>query len=87
MNLRISPPATDFFAYRAVVLGLFKLNIKARHEIPEFLNAKLSSSQTLINTFYRIQHRLELKYFNIFCSMQIEQLDELIDLEKVKLMT
>ena len=32
-----------FFAYRTVVLRLFKLNIKARHEIPEFLNANLWS--------------------------------------------
>ena len=43
MTRRISPPATDFFAYRTVVLGFFKLNIKARHEIPEFLNANLWS--------------------------------------------
>ena len=32
-----------FPAYRIVVLGLFKLNIKARHEIPEFMNANLWS--------------------------------------------
>ena len=37
----ISPPATNFFAYRTVILGLFKLNIKARHEVREFLNANL----------------------------------------------
>ena len=37
----ISQPATNFFACRTVVIGLFKLNIKARHEIPEFLNANL----------------------------------------------
>ena len=30
-----------FFACRIVVLGLLRLNIKARHEIPEFLNANL----------------------------------------------
>ena len=34
----ILPLATKFFA---VVRPLFKLNIKARHEIPEFLNANL----------------------------------------------
>ena len=39
MSHRISPPATDFFPYRTVVLGVFKLNIKARQEIREFLNA------------------------------------------------
>ena len=39
---RISLPATDlFFAYKTVVLGLFKLNIKARHKIPEFLNTNI----------------------------------------------
>ena len=31
------------FAYKTFVLRLFKLNIKARHEIPVFLNAKLWS--------------------------------------------
>ena len=43
MNRSISPPATDFFGYRTVVLGFFNLNIKARHEIREFLNANLWS--------------------------------------------
>ena len=41
MTHRVSPPATDFFGYRTVVLGLFKFNIKARYEIREFLNANL----------------------------------------------
>ena len=41
LTCRISPPATNIFAFRTVVLGLFKLNIEARHEIPEFLNANL----------------------------------------------
>ena len=59
MFRRISPSATDFFAYRTVVLGLFKLNIKARYEIREFLNATF-----FIDTSYRIWHRLELKYFH-----------------------
>ena len=40
-----SPPATDFLAYRTVILGFFNLNIKATdtksHNIPEFLNANL----------------------------------------------
>ena len=39
MTRHISPPATEFLAYKTVVLGFFKLNIKARHEIREFLNA------------------------------------------------
>ena len=43
MTRRISPLANDFFAYRTVVLGFFKLNIKARHEIRELLNANLWS--------------------------------------------
>ena len=37
------PLATDFLAYRTVVLGFFNLNIKARHEIREFLNKLLYS--------------------------------------------
>ena len=32
-----------FFSNRIVVLGLLRLNIKARHDIPEFLNANLWS--------------------------------------------
>ena len=43
MTRHISPPATDFLEYRTVVLGFFNLNIKARHEIREFLNANLWS--------------------------------------------
>ena len=39
-----------FFAYRTAVLGLFKLNVKARHEIPD-------------DESYRIRHRLELNIF------------------------
>ena len=34
-------PAMDFFAYRIVVLVLFKLSIKARLEIPEICNTTL----------------------------------------------
>ena len=41
MTLHIMPPATDFLEYRTVVLGFFNLNIKARQEIPEFLNTHL----------------------------------------------
>ena len=48
-----------FFGNRTVVLWFFKLNIKARHEIWEFLIANL-----LIDASYRIWHRLELKYFH-----------------------
>ena len=60
MAHRISPPATDFFAYRTVVVGFFKLNIKARHEIREF---GILERKPLIDTSYRIHLRLELKYF------------------------
>ena len=42
MTCCISPPATDFLGYRTVILRFFNLNIKARHEIQEFLNANLS---------------------------------------------
>ena len=52
MTRRISPPAIDFFAHRTVVLGLFKLNIKARHDIPELLNANLWSIHLIIDASY-----------------------------------
>ena len=56
--MTISPPKTKFFEFRTVVLGLFKLNIKARHVIREFLNANLWSIHLIaIN-------RLELKLFH-----------------------
>ena len=64
MTRQISPPATNFFAYRTVVLGFFNLNIKARHEIREFLNANLQG-RALIDTSCSIRHRLELKYFHL----------------------
>ena len=41
MTCCISPPATNFFLYRTVVLRLFKLNIKARHKKTEFLKTCL----------------------------------------------
>ena len=44
------------------VLGLLRLNIKARHEIPDFLNANLWSIRIPLHR--RIGHRLELKYFH-----------------------
>ena len=66
-----------FFAYRIVVSGLIKLNIKARHEIPEFFYRK-----PFTNTCYSIGDRLEFHYFHFaqFCSMLMEQL---IDHRKV----
>ena len=45
MTLRISPHATDVFAYRTVVLGLFKLSIKARHEIRVFEGRSVNAGQ------------------------------------------
>ena len=64
MTCCIWQPATH--AYRIVLYKLFKLNIKARCKIPEFLN------KPLIDTSYCIQHRLELKYFHFaqLCFMQ-----------------
>ena len=70
----ILQPTTDFFVYRIVALGLFKLNIKARHEIPEFLNAK-----TLIDTSY-IDWSWNIFFLYKFYSMLIEQL---INIKKV----
>ena len=66
--------------YRIVVLWLFKLNIKTRHEIPE--------RKPLIDTSNHIQHRLELKYF-LFAHFLLNAhwaltaTEQLIDLEKV----
>ena len=40
-SVHILQPATDFFEYRIVFLQFFKLTIKARHEIGEFLYANL----------------------------------------------
>ena len=54
MACHIWPPSTDFFPYRTVVLGLLKLNIKARHEIPEFLNSKPLITTFYLTTFYPI---------------------------------
>ena len=36
-----------FFECRMVVFGLLKLNIKARHDIPEFLTANFSSKHLI----------------------------------------
>ena len=52
MTLQISSPATDFL-HRTVVLGFFKLKIKAGHEIQEFLNANLLSIHLIaINNYW-----------------------------------
>ena len=47
MTRRISPPATNFLQYRTV--GFFNLNMKARHEIREFL--RILEHKPLIDTF------------------------------------
>ena len=78
MTRRIVPPATDFFAYRTVVLWLFKLNIKARHEEREFLNANLWSIHLIA---FNIDWNCNFFTLHNFFSMLIEQL---IDLEKVR---
>ena len=70
-----------FLAYRSnrtVVLGFFKLNIKARHEIREFLNANLWSIHLIA---FDIDWSWNIFTLHNFCSMLIEQL---IDLEKVR---
>ena len=78
MTRRISPPATNFLAYRSVVLRFFKLNIKARHQIREFLNANLRSIHLIA---FDIDWSWNIFTSHNFCSMFIEQL---IDLEKVR---
>ena len=75
---RISPPATDFLAYRTVILGFFKWNIKARHDIREFLNANLWMIHLIA---FDINWSWNIFTLHNFCSMLIEQL---INLKKVK---
>ena len=64
--------------YRTVVLGLFMLNINARHVIRDVFNANLWSIH--IFAFY-IDWSWNIFTLHIFCSMLIEQL---VDLEKVR---
>ena len=74
MTRCISQPATDFFAYRIVVLGLFKLYIKARHEIREFLNA----NNWLIHPIaFDIDLSWNIFTLHNFCSILIKQLTDL----------
>ena len=80
MTCCISPPATDFLGYRTVILRFFNLNIKARHEIQEFLNANLSLIH--LNAF-NIDWSWNIFTSHSFCSMLIEQLN----LEKVTVRT
>ena len=60
-----------FFAYRTVVLGFFKLNIKARHEIREFLNANHWSIHLIV---FDNDWSWNIFTSNNFCSTLIEQL-------------
>ena len=78
MTRHISPPATDFLAYRTVVLGFFNLNIKARQAIPEFLNANLCSIHLIAFDIGGVEF---FSLCTIFTQCSSEQL---IDLEKVK---
>ena len=78
MTRHISPPATDFLVYRTVVLRFFNLNIKARHEIPEFLNVNLWSIHLIA---FDIDLSWNIFTSHKFCSLLIEQL---INLEKVR---
>ena len=65
-------------AYRIVVLRLFKLNIKARYRIPEFLNENLWSIHFVA---FNIDWSWNMFTLHNFCSMLIEHL---VDLEKVR---
>ena len=67
-----------FFECRIVVLRLLRLNIKARHEIPEFLNAYLWSIHLLT---FDIDLSWNIFTLHNFCSTLIKQL---IDLEKLR---
>ena len=51
ITLQISSPATDFL-HRTVVLGFFKMNIKAGQEKREFLNANLLSIHLIAINIY-----------------------------------
>ena len=51
-----------FFACRIVVLGLLRLNIKARQWQTRYTT--ILERKPLIDTSYHIRHRLELKYFH-----------------------
>ena len=58
MTGHISPPATNFLVYRTVVqLNILEYQGQTR-------NKRISVRKPLINTPYRILHRLELKYFH-----------------------
>ena len=59
MSSLISPTATDFFAYRTVVLGFLQVEYQGQTR-----NTRILEHKPLIDTSYRILHRLELKYFH-----------------------
>ena len=77
MTSHIPQPWTDF-ACRIVILRLLELNIKARQDIPEFMNDAIMMAANLYWYILLHLHRLELKCFfpshNDFCSMLLEQL-------------
>ena len=68
----------QLFACRIVVLRLLRLNIKARHEISEFLNANLWSIRLIA---FNIDWSWNIFTSHNFCLLLIEQL---IDLEKIR---
>ena len=76
--LKVFRNLQQLFACRIVVLRLLRLNIKARHEISEFLNANLWSICLIA---FNIDWSWNIFTSHNFCSLLIEQL---IDLEKVK---
>ena len=45
-----------------VVLGLLKLNIKARHDVPEFLSL---DHKSFVDTFYRIGDKIGVEIFSL----------------------
>ena len=85
MWLVISLNLEPLFCCRIVVLGLLRLNIKARHNLPEFLmqffdEASYHNGDRFSIAFY-VDWSLNIFILLKFCSMIIEQF---IDLKKVR---
>ena len=77
-HLKYFATCNIFFASRIVILRLLRLNIMARHEIPEFFNTNL----WLIHvSAFNMSWSWNILTLHIFCSLLIEQL---IDLKKVR---
>ena len=59
MTHRISPPATNFFLVQDCRSRIFQVEYQGQTRYTRILERK-----PLIDTSYRIRHRLELKYFH-----------------------